>query len=52
MLEKFRAAGFDVEWSKTVCWTQLPTPRERLSKEFRGLPDAELNVSGFDVLLR
>jgi SAM-dependent methyltransferase len=52
MLDLFRAAGFDIRWSKTVAWPSLPTPRERLADEFRALPDDELKVSGFDVLLR
>jgi SAM-dependent methyltransferase len=52
MLEEFRSAGFTVEWSRPVMWQVLPTPRDRLARDFREMPDEELRVSGFDVLLR
>ena len=33
-------------------WKTLPTPRGRLAQEFQSLPDEDLLVSGFDVVLR
>jgi SAM-dependent methyltransferase len=52
MLERFRAAGFEIVWSEPKRWKELPTPRRRLAKQFRDLPDEELRTTGFDVLLR
>jgi SAM-dependent methyltransferase len=52
MLEKFRKAGFAIEWSRPKSWEKLPTPRQSLAVPFRELPDEELRISGFDVLLR
>jgi len=52
MLSRFRDAGFDLEWTKTVTWQGLPTPRAKLASPFNSLGDDELKVSGFDVLLR
>jgi SAM-dependent methyltransferase len=52
MLALFRAAGFEVAWTTTVEWQVLPTPRGRLDGQFRSLPEDDLKVSGFDVLLR
>jgi hypothetical protein len=45
-------AGFSVEVTEVRRWSTLPTPRRKLSKTFASLPEDELNVSGFDVLLR
>jgi SAM-dependent methyltransferase len=52
MLSHFLAAGFRVESVKSRSWPALPTPRHKLSDEFRALPDRELLISGFDILLR
>jgi hypothetical protein len=52
MLTLFREAGFAIEWVKPVTWKALPTARERMHLAFRSLPDEDLKVSGFDVLLR
>ena len=52
MLASFRAAGFAVEIIAVERWPSLPTPRHRLAAPFRDLPEAELLVSGFDVVLR
>lgn len=52
MLTIFKEAGFCVEVVHIDRWERLPTPRKHLAKEFRYLPDEELLISGFDVLLR
>jgi predicted SAM-dependent methyltransferase len=52
MLRMFAAAGFRVEVGAVNRWDVLPIDRARLAGEFRGIPDEELRVSGFDVLLR
>ena len=44
--------GFDCQLPRVVRWDVLPTPRAKLDEEFRGLPDDDLLVSGFDVVLR
>jgi SAM-dependent methyltransferase len=52
MLDLFDAAGFKVEVTEFQRWDALPTPRNKLANEFRGLPVKELCVSVFDVVLR
>jgi SAM-dependent methyltransferase len=52
MVEMFWNAGFDVEIVRTGTWQGLPTPRAALAPAFRALPDSDLIVSGFDVLVR
>lgn len=52
MQHLFRQAGFVVDIIGVRRWAALPTPRSRLAKEFKDVPDEELCVSGFDVLLR
>jgi SAM-dependent methyltransferase len=52
MRELFIKAGFQVECLYVRRWSALPTPRQSLAGEFRGIADDELSVSGFDVLLR
>lgn len=52
MPDLFKQAGFEVEVTAMRRWNALPTPRNRLAKEFRNVSDEELCVSGFDVLLR
>ena len=51
MLRCFREAGFVPTVTATQRWPQLPVARRRLWREFRDLPDDELLVSAFDVLL-
>ena len=51
MFEFFKIAGFDVEVLNIDRWPQLPTPRNKLSVEFRQLEENDLLVSGFDVVL-
>lgn len=52
MLAVFRKAGFSVEIRGVDRWPALPTSRSALAPEFRELPEEDLLVSGFDVLLR
>lgn len=52
MLRRFSDAGFDVEVLQVNRFPSLPTPRRRMAPQFRDLPEADLLVSGFDVVLR
>jgi SAM-dependent methyltransferase len=52
MVEIFEKAGFKCALPRIVRWKQLPTPREKLDPEFRRLPDEDLLVSGFDMVLK
>lgn len=51
MLQLFVDAGFSIEVTDTRRWEALPTARNKLAQEFREIPDDELCISGFDVLL-
>ncbi len=52
MLDLFNRAGFTVDCSGVQRWDAMPTPRVKLDDAFRGLPDDDLLVSVFDVVLR
>jgi SAM-dependent methyltransferase len=52
MLRLFREAGFVPEVINVERWEKLPTPRNRMAEEFCGLPEEELRVMAFDVILR
>lgn len=52
MLRGFVQAGFDVDVLRTERFATLPTPRESLAPEYRSLPEDDLLVSSFDVVLR
>jgi len=52
LLGLFRQAGFAPEVVGTVRWETLPTPRQKMAKEFAQLSEEDLRVSDFDVLLR
>jgi SAM-dependent methyltransferase len=47
-----RAAGFDLALTRIVRWPALPTPRDALAAPFRDLPEDELLISNFRVLVR
>jgi len=51
MLDLFQQAGFFVEVVGAQRWDALPLPRTKMAREFRDLPEQDLRVSGFDVLL-
>jgi len=52
LLRLFRDAGFEPEVIRKTEWETLPTPRGKMAKEFAMLPEEDLKVSDFDVLLR
>jgi SAM-dependent methyltransferase len=52
MMNMFSRAGFKTEIIGVDRWQKLPTPRSRLSKEFQNMPENNLCVYAFDVLLR
>jgi SAM-dependent methyltransferase len=52
MLAMFEQAGFSCEVTRKVTWERLPMARSSLAEEFQTLPDEDLLVSGFDVVLR
>lgn len=52
MMRLFDQAGFSAETVAVERWQDLPTPLEKLDKEFRSMPLPDLLVSGFDVILR
>ncbi len=52
MVQLFEQAEFSVECTDMQRWDALPTPRRKLSSEFADVPDDELRICAFDVLLR
>lgn len=52
MLDSMRLAGFDVTVTRVSKWDRLPTPKSKMAPEFRSMPDDDLLVKGFDVVLR
>jgi hypothetical protein len=52
MLTWFQEAGFATQIVRLNRWKRLPTPRAKLSREFRGIPDEDLCISEFSVILR
>lgn len=52
MVSRFERAGFAVEVVNVDRWDELPTPRSKMAPECASIPDDDLLVSGFDVLLR
>jgi SAM-dependent methyltransferase len=52
LLRLFREAGFEPEVTRKMEWKTLPTPRRKMAQEFAALPEEDLKVSDFDVLLR
>ncbi|MFQ5444218.1 MAG: methyltransferase domain-containing protein, partial [Nitrospinales bacterium] len=52
MIDYFRQAGFEVEVLNVERrWKTPPINPKKLDKKFASLPENELNISGFDVLL-
>ena len=51
MLQLFSDVGFAIEVIDARRWENLPIARNKLAQEFRDIPDDELCISGFDVLL-
>ena len=52
MRDMFRRTGFEVDVIEATRWDELPTPRQKMSDEFRRFSDEDLLVSEFEVLLR
>jgi len=52
MLVIFERAGFDCRLPRIVHWERLPTPRSKMDAQFSCLPNEDLRVSGFDIVLR
>jgi len=52
MLALFKEAGFEPDVVHLKHWERLPTPRSKLSDRFKALPEEELCVRGFHVMLR
>ncbi len=52
MLAFFRETGFQVEVVDVIRWDGLPTPQSKLCDLFRDLPEEELCVRCFHVILR
>ena len=52
MLLLFKKGGFEVEVVNLKAWKSLPTPKKNLAAPFKYLPDEDLCVSVFDVVLK
>ncbi len=52
ILAACESAGLSVEVSGIERWGAPPTPRAKLAASFRDLPDSDLTVSAFDLLMR
>lgn len=52
MLNAFERAGFGVHVVNVERWDRLPTQKTKLSTCFKQLPEEELAVCGFDVVLQ
>lgn len=52
MVAALAAAGFEAAVTRIARWPALPTPRGALSEPFRAIPEDELRIANFGVLLR
>ena len=52
MLRIFEQAGFNAEATIIETWDKLPISRSKLSHNFKGLSDEDLQIAVFDVLLK
>ena len=52
MIALFDQAGFHCQLPRVIRWDVLPTSRTKLVDVFRHLPDDDLLVSVFDIVLR
>jgi prephenate dehydrogenase len=52
MVQYFKDAGFDVDILGIDKWDKILLSRNALNSQFKYMPDAELRVSGFDVILK
>lgn len=51
MIALFEQAGFICKVPRAVYWDQLSTPRSSMNALFSSLPDEDLRVKGFDLVL-
>lgn len=52
MLSLFKEAGFAPEVVAETYWPEIPTPRNAMAAPYRELPDTELRLAEYEVLLR
>lgn len=52
MIVIFEQASFKCTLPRVLRWERLPTPREKLDAAFRQLPDDDLLVRDFDIVLK
>ncbi len=52
IVDLMRGAGFEAAVTRLTCWPAAPTPRRALARPFRDLPDDELLIANFGMLLR
>ena len=52
MLVRLELAGFDCWLPRNACREQLPIARTAPAEPFRKLPDDDLPVNGFDIVIR
>ena len=52
MIGHFNAAKFNVDLKDVTRWNKLPIPRKRMALPFKNLPEENLLVSEFKVLLK
>ena len=52
IVERFRAAGFEILSTRETRWPALPLSRRKLDPEFAAMTDEELTVQGLDLLAR
>jgi len=51
MITLFEQTGFICKIPRAVYWDELPTPRSSMNALFSSLPDEDLRVKGFDLVL-
>lgn len=52
MVTSFENAGFTCNVQRTERWPRLPLPRHKMNESFQKLPDEDLLVSGFDIVMQ
>jgi len=52
MMDRFDRAGFEPALLKKDCWDQMPIARNKLNKPYMNMPEDELLVCGFDIVLK
>lgn len=52
MIDRFKAAGFEVNVLQVDRWDEPPVKQRKLAKEFSNLSHEDLCISSFDVVLR